>query len=175
MQSSPAVCTPSGARRHPSLHHLRMPGEGKEQKEKKKTETDQDLNHEKNRHEPAKKWRPPNPVGDYAEDRDRLEDRQCEIDDVRIVQVILVRQPAAGDQEPVNRDRRDEISDRTEDRLDRNRSRGRCFQYPTFYFRLPNLKLARFPHSLASTLRSFTFYVAQPRSLHSTFPTRHCS
>jgi hypothetical protein len=29
---------------------------------------------------------------------------------------------------------------------------------------VPALKLARFPHSLAATLRSFTFYVGNPIS-----------
>src|SRR5205814_2098512 len=106
-------------------HHFRVPGNGEEENEKKKPYADQDLDQAEDRHDPAKRRRSPNPVSHHAQDRDRLEDREEKIYDVRIVQMILVRQPAAGNQVPVNCDGRDEMSDRIQHGFHRERLRRR--------------------------------------------------
>src|SRR6478672_4845718 len=91
-----------------ALHHFRMPGEHEEEDESRKPETDQDLNDHKEENRPVEKRCPPNPVDDDTEDRDWLEDRQHQIDDVWVVEVIMIRQPAAGDEVPIDGDRSDQ-------------------------------------------------------------------
>ena len=82
-----------------------MPGEREEKKEKEKPGYDQDLNQAEDQHQPAQGSCSLNPERDHAHDGDRLEDRQGEIDDVRIVELIMVRQPPAFDEMPINRGR----------------------------------------------------------------------
>ena len=64
--------------------------------------------------------RSPNPISNDADDRDRLEDGQDEIDDIGIVELVTIRQPPAPDEMPVDPRRRDEVCGRIDDRF--------CFQ-----------------------------------------------
>jgi hypothetical protein len=101
-----------------------MPGEHEEQNENKKTSADEGLDEEKNRDQAIEDRLSPNPERDHASDGDRLEDRQEKIDDVRIVELVMVRQPPARDEMPVNRDSGSEICDRPQN----NGHEARCFQ-----------------------------------------------
>ena len=78
------------------LHHFRMPREHEEQNENKKAGADEDLDEGQNGHEPVEKRFSPNPVRDHADDCDRFEDGQSEINDVGIVELVMICQPATG-------------------------------------------------------------------------------
>jgi hypothetical protein len=73
------------------LHHLRMPGQRKEQDESKKTSTDEDLDEAKNGNKPKEKPGSQQPKGNHTDNRDRLEDGQRQIHDIRIVELVMVR------------------------------------------------------------------------------------
>jgi hypothetical protein len=94
------------------LHHFRLPSDEEEEKEKQKAGADEELDEEENEHYPVKKRLTRHPIGNDAEDRDRLEDRQEQVHDVRIVELVSVRQPAAGDEVAVDRGRGNEVTDR---------------------------------------------------------------
>jgi hypothetical protein len=79
-----------------------MPRKHEEQNENKKTCADEYLDESQNGPEPVEKRFSPNPVGDHANDRDRFEDGQREVNDIGIVGLVMVRQPAAGNKIPID-------------------------------------------------------------------------
>ena len=89
-----------------------MPREHEEQNENKKASADQDLDETQDGHEPVEKRFSPKPVGNHADDRDWLEDGQHQVNDVGIVELVTVRQPAAGDKMPIDRRSGDHMNDR---------------------------------------------------------------
>jgi len=115
-----------------------MPGQGEEKKEKEKPDDGQNLNHAQDQHQPAQRRCSPNPERDHACNCDRFEDRQREIDNVRILELVMLRQPPAFDEVPVNRGRGYQMPDRT----------NNGFHQPTFFaggsrfwFSYPRLEL----------------------------------
>jgi hypothetical protein len=80
------------------LHHFRMPREHEEQNENKKTSADEDQDGTKDGDEPVEKRFSPKPVGNHADDRDWLEDSQHQVNDVGIVELVMIGQPAARDE-----------------------------------------------------------------------------
>src|SRR3954447_16076462 len=71
-------------------HHLRLPGEEEEQDESEKSHADHRLNQEENEEQAIKKARPPDPIRNHADHGHRLEDRERQVNDIRIVEMVMV-------------------------------------------------------------------------------------
>jgi hypothetical protein len=94
-----------------------MPRKYEEQNENEKAGADEDLDQRQNGNEPVEKRFSPNPVGDHANDRNWFEDGQHEIYDVGIVQLIVIGQPAAGNEIPIHGDSSDHVNERKQCRF----------------------------------------------------------
>ncbi len=80
------------------LHQFRLPEVHETQDENEKSSSDQDLDEAENRNKPVERRGSPDPVCDHAGDGDGLEDRQDQVDDVGVVELVAVGQPAAADE-----------------------------------------------------------------------------
>lgn len=89
-----------------------MPREHEKQDENKETSADEKLDETEDGHEPVEKRFSPNPVGTHAGDRDWLEDGQHQVNDVGIVELVMVRQPPAGDKMSIDSRGGDQMNDR---------------------------------------------------------------
>lgn len=119
--TAPVAVSESPAGDAPTLqfhsHHLGFPDEEEETNKREKSGANHELDDGENEKKPIKKRRPPNPVGNYHQDRGRLHDRENKVDNVGIVPLIVIRQPAAGDEEAINPRRRDQVNNRVDDRF----------------------------------------------------------
>jgi hypothetical protein len=79
-----------------------MPRQHEEQNENKKPSAYENLDESENGHEPVEKRFSPSPVANHACDCDWLKDGQHQINDVRVVELVVIRQPAAGDEMPID-------------------------------------------------------------------------
>jgi hypothetical protein len=101
-----------------------MPGEDEEEDENQKAGADEELDEEEDEDEPVERRRSQEPVGNHAHDRDRLEDGQHQVHDVGIVELIVVRQPAASDEISIDSRGGDYVDDRDECGFQRRRHHG---------------------------------------------------
>lgn len=101
-----------------------MPAQEEEQHEGKEADTDDELDKKENKEKPIEKECSPNPIGNNGDDCERLEDRQNQVDDIGIVELVVVREPAAADQMAIDRCGSDQIHDRINDGLHIQRSAG---------------------------------------------------
>jgi hypothetical protein len=76
-------------------HHPRLPGEEEEREEREKASSHEKLKDEGNEKDPIKPRRSPNPVSDNRQDHERLDEHEKKVNRVRIVPLIVVRQPSA--------------------------------------------------------------------------------
>jgi hypothetical protein len=97
--TAPVAERESGTRRaRPTIsqsHHSRFPGEKEKGEEREEAGGDDQLDDKRNEQNSIKRGRPPNPVGDHTKDYDRLNEHEKKVDAVRIVPLIVVRQPSA--------------------------------------------------------------------------------
>ena len=105
-----------------------MPGKHEQQNENKSTSTDEDLDETQDEHEPIEKTFLREPVGDNADDREWLEDGEGQVHDVGIVELVMIRQPAARDKMPIDRGRGDHVNDRNQRGSPQRRHQRRFFR-----------------------------------------------
>ena len=86
----------------PKSHHSRLPREEEQSEEREKARIDQQLDDEGDEQEPIKKTRSPDPVANHTQHHEWLHDHENEIDRVRITEVVMMGQPPATDQKPIN-------------------------------------------------------------------------
>lgn len=105
-----------------------MPGEHEEQNENKSTSADEDLDETQDEHEPVERTFSREPVSKHADDRDRFKDGQHQVHDVGIVELVMIRQPAARDEMPIDRRRGDHVNDRNQRGFPQRRHQRRFFR-----------------------------------------------
>ena len=103
-----------------------MPGEHEEENESEKAGANQDLEETQDGDEPVEKRFSQKPIGNHADDSDRLKDGQDQVNDVGIVKMVMVRQPAAGNQISIDRRGSDQMNDRNYLGFQRGRYCGGC-------------------------------------------------
>ena len=101
-----------------------MPGEHEEENESYKAGANQDLEETQDGDKPVEKRFSQKPIGNHADDSDRLKDGQDQVNDVGIVELVMVRQPAASDQISIDRRGSDQMNDRNELGFQRRRHRN---------------------------------------------------
>jgi hypothetical protein len=100
-----------------SSHHLRFPKEEEEPDEREESGADHDLDDKENEEKAIKERRPPYPVGNDSQDCDWLHDGEDKVNNVGIVPLVVVRQPAPGDEKAINPRRRYHVNNRVDDRF----------------------------------------------------------
>ena len=102
------------------LHHPWLIGKNEQEEHGKVTRPDQELAEEKKEKEPVKLSRSPDPVSNDTKHRDRLEDHGNKIQAVGIVELvelIMMRQPAATVEKAIHPDGADQGDRGINDRL----------------------------------------------------------
>ena len=95
-----------------SLYHFRFPREHEKKNEDQETSADEDLDESQNKHEPIEKRFSPEPVGNHTSDRDWFEDGQQQVNDVGIVELVMIRQPPAFSEIPIDGHSCDHVNER---------------------------------------------------------------
>src|SRR5437763_13444742 len=111
---------PRGAARPAISHHPWRIGKNEQEEHGEVTRPDQELAKEKKEKEPVKRSRSPDPVSNDTKRRDRLEDHGNKIQAVgivKLVELIMMRQPAATVEKAIHPDGADQGNRGINDRL----------------------------------------------------------